>query len=96
MKKHLDKNLELLSEYNETISNYESEGIIENAGVEEYGEVGKVHYLPHQVVVRSGKTRLWCELYLKIQGWLKVVHPCMDVDKKSLDTSLENVFTVPL
>ena len=75
MKKRLDKNPELLSEYNDIINNYENEGIIEKVDVGDYGEVGKVHYLPHRAVVRSDKNTTKVRIVFDASAKDKIVHP---------------------
>ena len=53
LKRRLDKNCELKEEYNNIIQGYKREGIVEE--VDTLGCPGKVHYLPHQPVVRNEK-----------------------------------------
>ena len=55
LKTKLDKNKELKQEYNQVFDNYLKDGIIEKVADDDYGVVGKIHYLPHRAVVRCNK-----------------------------------------
>ena len=52
LKTKLDKNEKLKQEYNQVFDNYLKDGLIEKVADDDYGVVEKIHYLPHQAVVR--------------------------------------------
>ena len=55
LKDKLDKDKDLLSEYDKIINDYENEGIIESVNENESRAFNTTHYLPHRPVIRNDK-----------------------------------------
>ncbi|XP_028397211.1 uncharacterized protein LOC114521021 [Dendronephthya gigantea] len=51
----LQREPEILREYDTVIKNQLSKGIVETVNKEDVGEVGRVHYIPHHAVIRRDK-----------------------------------------
>ena len=55
LKKRLNKNPQLLSDYDQIFKQYEVSGIIQRVSESDDVETGKIHYLSHRPVVRQDK-----------------------------------------
>lgn len=55
LRERLQREPEVLQEYDSVIKDQLSKGIVEIVGNEDVGELGKVHYIPHHAVIRRDK-----------------------------------------
>ncbi|XP_028404089.1 uncharacterized protein LOC114526762 [Dendronephthya gigantea] len=79
--RRLTKDPELLSEYDAIIKNQEQVGIIERVSKDEIGPDSKVHYIPHQAVVRrdakTTKVRIVYDASAKAQKSSVSLNDCL-------------------